>query len=169
MLWFDWMTLGVVVGVTIAQIVRGTKAGGMGLPMFEAAGLVLAAVVATKLTPPLAQALNLGTPILMLVIFAVLTIGAFILGRVLYNVTQWNFGALDGFLSFLFGLVAAWTIAHMVLRIIMEFQGGMGGEVGSAMDNAPIAREVFQFRGWNWLMQLLFRVKLGPDVDPDIG
>ncbi len=169
MLWFDWMTLGIVVGVTILQIVRGTKAGGMGLPLFEAAGLVLAAVVATKLTPPLAQALNLGTPILMLVIFASLGIGAFILGRVLYNVTQWNFQSLDGFLSFVFGLVAAWTIAHMVLRLVMEFQGGPGGEVGSAVDNAVIAREVFQFRGWNWLIQLLFRVKLGPSVDPDIG
>ena len=62
MLWFDWMTLGIVVGVTIVQIVRGTKAGGMGLPLFEGAGLVLAAVIATRLTSPLAQALNIGEP-----------------------------------------------------------------------------------------------------------
>lgn len=169
MQWFDWMTLVIVVGITILQIVRGTKAGGMGLPLFEAAGLVVAAVVATKLTPAVAMALHMNKAVVMLIIFVILGIGAFILGRWLYNVTQWNFQALDGFLSFVFGLVAAWTIAHMVLRIIMEFQGGPTAAMGSAMSTAPIAREVYQFRGWNWIMRLLFRVKLGPDVDPDIG
>ena len=41
--WYDWMTLVIVVGGAIIQTVRGNKAGGMGLPLFETAGLLAGA------------------------------------------------------------------------------------------------------------------------------
>jgi len=168
MQWFDWMSLAVVVGVAIVQTIRGTKAGGMGLPMFEAAGLVLAAVVATNLSGGVGQALHMQKSVVMIVLFLVLGVGAFVLGRWLFSVTDLSFESLDGLFSFLFGVAAGWTIAHMLLRIIVESQG-VTGPVGSAMANAPVAREIFEFRAWNWLVRLLFRAKLSPDIDPDVG
>jgi hypothetical protein len=68
----------------------------------------------------------------------------------------------------MFGLVMAWTIAHMVMRIIVVSQGG-GGELATNMATSPVAREVFSFRTWNALMKLLFKAKLGPDFNPDVG
>jgi fructose-1,6-bisphosphatase/inositol monophosphatase family enzyme len=65
-------------------------------------------------------------------------------------------------------VAAGWVIAHMVLRIIIMSQGEHGA-VAEAMVNAPIAREVYQFRTWNALMQLLFKAKLGPDFNPDVN
>ncbi|OYD14778.1 hypothetical protein CH330_07660 [candidate division WOR-3 bacterium JGI_Cruoil_03_51_56] len=168
MQWFDWMTLTIVLGITIIQTIRGTKAGGMGLSMFDAAGLIVAAVAATHLSDGFAQALHMQKYVAMIIIFALLGIGAFILGRWLFGITGWSFQSMDGFFSFVFGVVAGWTIAHMVLRIIIESQGATG-PVGSAIDNAIIAREIYQFRGWNSIMRLLFRAKLGPSINPDVG
>jgi len=168
MLWIDWMTLAIVLGVAITQTVRGVKAGGMGLPMFEAAGFVVAAVAATNLSGGIAQALHMQKAVVMLVMFVLLGVGALFLGRWLYTVTDLSFQSLDGFFSFVFGVVVGWIFAHMVLRIIMGFQG-TGGSVAAVINTAPVAREIFQFRGWNWLMRLLFRVRLGPEFNPDIG
>ena len=104
----------------------------------------------------------------MIVMFAVLGIGAFLLGRWLFSLTGWSFQTLDGFFSFLFGIVAGWTIAHMVLKIVIASQG-VTGPVASMMPNAIIGREVYTFQTWNKLMGLLFKAKLGEremwDVD----
>jgi hypothetical protein len=166
--WYDWMTLLILVAVTIIQTVRGSKAGGMGLPLFEAAGVIVAAVASTALSHPLAGMVHVGDGVALIVLFLVFAALAFVLGRWLFTVTSLSFESLDGFLSFLFGLVMAWTIAHMVLRIVVVSQGG-GGELASNMATSPVAREVFSFRTWNALVRLLFRAKLGPEIDPDVG
>jgi hypothetical protein len=166
--WYDWMTLGILVVVTIVQTVRGSKAGGMGLPLFEAGGFIVAAVAATAFAGPLADAIHLNKGTALIVLFVVIAVLAFFLARWLFTITGLSFQSLDGFFSFVFGFVAAWTIAHMVLRIVMESQG-LNGELATQMANAPVAREIFQFRTWNKIMGLLFKAKLGPDFNPDVG
>jgi hypothetical protein len=140
----------------------------MGLPLFEAAGLVVAAVGATAFYGTLAGMLHVNRATVLLALFIVFGVLAFVLGRWLFTVTGLSFQSLDGFLSFVFGLVAAWTIAHMFIRAMMEAQGP-GGEVATLLPNSFVAREVFQFRTWNAIMRLLFKAKLGPDFNPDVG
>ncbi len=166
--WYDWMTLAIVVGGTIIQTVRGSKAGGMGLPLFEAGGVVVAAVAATAFTHGLAGLIHLSESVVLLALFLVLSILAFIVARWLFTVTSLSFQSLDGFFSFLFGLVLAWTVAHMVLRIFILSQGG-NGEIAAQMANSPVAREVYEFRTWNALMRLLFKARLAPEFNPDQG
>ncbi len=166
--WYDWMTLVIVAGGTIIQTVRGSKAGGMGLPLFEAIGVIVAAVGATAFTRGLASTIRVSESVVLLVLFLVFSVLAFIVARWLFTLTGMSFQSLDGFFSFVFGLVLAWTVAHMVLRIVIMSQGG-NGEVATQMVNAPVAREVYQFRTWNALMRLLFKAKLGPDFNPDQG
>jgi uncharacterized membrane protein required for colicin V production len=166
--WFDWLVLAVVVVVAIVQTVRGTKAGGMGLPMFEAAGLVVAAVAAGKFAGPLAEATHLSKAMVLTVTFVLLAALAFVAGRWLFGLTGWSFQSMDGFFSFVFGVVAGWTFGYMILRIIIESQG-YNGEVATLMVNSPVAREIFSFRTWNALLRLLFKAKLGPDFNPDVG
>jgi hypothetical protein len=166
--WYDWMTLLIVVAGTIIQTVRGSRAGGMGLPLFEAAGVVVAAVGATAFTHGLAGLIHVSESVVLLVLFLALSILAFIVARWLFTLTALSFQSLDGFFSFLFGLVLAWTVAHMVLRIIIMSQGG-NGEIAAQMANSPVAREVYEFRTWNALMRLLFKARLAPEFNPDEG
>jgi len=165
---YDWMSLGIVVGVAIIQTVRGVKAGGLGLPMFEAAGLIVAAVGATKLAGPLGASLHVRAGTVMIVLFLVFGVLAFVLGRWLFSVTGTSFQSLDGFFSFVFGLVAGWTVAYMVLRIIIESQGA-NGALASVAATSPVVREVYLFHTWNKIMAVLFRAKLGPEFNPDVG
>ena len=166
--WYDWMTLVIVVGGTIIQTVRGSKAGGMGLPLFEAGGVIVAAVGSTAFTHGLAVMIHVSESVVLLVLFLVFSVVGFIVARWLFTLTGMSFQSLDGLFSFLFGFVLAWTVAHMVLRIVIMSQGG-NGEVAAQMVNSPVAREVYQFRTWNALVRLLFKAKLAPDFNPDEG
>jgi len=168
MRWYDWITPAILVLVTIIQTVRGSKAGGMGLPLFEAAGVVVAAVAATAFSPSLAGTIHLNEGTVLLVLFIALMVPAFVVGRRLFTLTGLSFQSFDGLFSFLFGLVMAWTIAHMVLRCAVISQG-INGEMATNIANSPVAREVFTFRSWNALMRLLFKAKLAPDFNPDVG
>ena len=166
--WFDWVTLGILVVVTVVQMVRGSRMGGMGVPMFEGLGLVVSAVGATTLSGPLAGVLSMQKSVVMIILFLVFAVLAFVVAHWLFSLTGWSMQSMDGFFSFVFGLVGAWAIANMVLRIILASQP-MNGELAMHAADSPIFREVFQFRTWNALMRLLFRAKLGPDIDPDVG
>ena len=164
--WYDWVTLLILVGGTIIQTVRGSKAGGMGLPLFEAIGVIAAAVGATAFTHGLAGMIHVSESVVLLVLFLVFSFVGFVVARWLFTLTAMSFESFDGLFSFIFGLVLAWTVAHMVLRIVIMSQGG-NGEVAAQMANSPVAREVYQFRTWNALMRLLFKAKLAPDFNPD--
>lgn len=166
--WFDWMALGIVVVVAITEMVRANKSGGMGLALFDAAGVVVAAVAATKLSGGLAATLHMHVSTVTLVLFALLTVLGLIIAYWLFGLTGWTFQSMDGFLSLVFGVVTGWAVANMVLRIIMQSQGGTG-EVASLIASSPIGREIFTFRTWNAIMKVLFRAKLGPEIDPDVG
>jgi len=168
MQWFDWMTLGIVLAVAIVQAIRAGKAGGMGLPFFEGIWMVVAAAGATGLSGPVAQALHLQKATVMIILFVIFAVLAFVVGRWLFALTNWSFQSMDGLFGFIWGVGMGWAIAHMVLRIVIESQG-TNGAVAAGMETAPIAREVFQFRTWNALMQLLFKAKLGPEFNPDVG
>ncbi len=166
--WYEWMTIGIMVVVTILQTVRGVKAGGMGLPLFEAAGVIVAAVASTSFAHGLAGAIHINESVALLGLFIAFAFLGFIVARWLFALTDLSFQSLDGFFSFAFGFIMAWAIAHMFLRIMISAQGP-NGEIAVDIPKSAIVREIFQFRTWNSLMQLLFRAKLAPDFNPNQG
>jgi hypothetical protein len=163
--WYDWITLVIMALVTVIQTVRGVRAGGMGLPLFEAAGVVLAAVAATAFAHTLAGPIQARDTTMMLVLFIVFSVLAFFVARWLFELTALALQPYDGIFSVLCGLVMAWAVAHMFLRIMV---GSAGSESADIIANSPIAREVYQFQSWKALMRLLFN-KAGPDFDPTQG
>ncbi|MFO7676280.1 MAG: hypothetical protein R6X12_08205 [bacterium] len=168
MQWFDWMTLIVVFVVAGLETIRARSSGGFGQALFDALCFVVAAVGGTWLAGPIASLLGIDKWIATLAIFVVLGFGALIVGRMLFSITEWSSDSFDGGLCFLFGIACGWIVANMVLRIIIQQQGDLG-EVAELLPQAPVAREVFQFRLWNILMQQLFHINLGPEIDVDVG
>jgi hypothetical protein len=166
MSWYDLITLVIMAIVTIVQTVRGSKAGGVGLPLFEAAGVIVAAAAATSLARVLAGSLHARNSTVMLALFIALSVVAFLVARWLFALTTLSFQSLDGILSVFCGLAMAWAVAHMFLRITI---GSAEGESADIIANSPVAREVYQFHTWNALMRLLFKAKAGADFDPTEG
>jgi len=160
--WHDWATLVVMAAVTIVQTMRGIRAGGVGLPLFEAAGAIVAAAAATALSRGIAGSLHFDESTVLFVLFVVFLALAFFVARWLFALTNLSFQSLDGVLSLLCGVAMAWAIGHMFLRIMI---GSAGVEAGDVIANSPVAREVYQFRTWNALMHLLFKAK-GSDFEP---
>ncbi|MFO7676281.1 MAG: hypothetical protein R6X12_08210 [bacterium] len=160
MLWFDWMTLGIILAVAVLQAVGAAKVDGFSLALFQALFVSLAAVAAVALYRPLALALNLERWVALAGLFIVLGIAALLLGRLAYSFTGWSFGTFDAPLGFIFGLVTGWAVAHVVLRVIVEKQG-YSGPVAQNLARAPVAAEVYWFRTWNKLASVLFKARFG--------
>ena len=163
MSWYDWVTLILIGAVTVIQTVRGIRAGGFGLTMFEAAGVVVAAAAATYFAHGLAGPLHARESVTMLALFIAFSFLAFIVARWLFALTALSFQSLDGILSVLCGFVMAWAVANMFLRIMM---GSGGPETAEGIASSPLAREVLQFQSWKSLMRTLIKVKAGSDFDP---
>ena len=158
--------MAIVATVTIVQTMRGIRAGGMGLPLFEAAGVVVAAAAATAFSHGLAGAIHAEESTVTFVLFIAFSFVAFVVARWLFTLTGLSLQSLDGIFSFLCGLALAWAVAHMFLRIMMASEPGASAEM---IASSPVAREVFWFRTWNALMRLLFNAKFGPDFDADVS
>lgn len=177
-MWFDWLCLVIVLAGAIVQAIRAGKVGGMGLPLFEACGVICAGVGATKLYEPLGLALGFGNNkwVMLIVLFVVFSVLAFLLARWLFSILSWSFESMDALFGFFLGIALGWVVANVVLRVIIEIQGGASGAVGvivlgpeEARAQAPIANEIMNFRTWNAIMRLLFKAKLGPEFNPDVG
>jgi hypothetical protein len=176
MQWYDWMSIGICLATGIVQAIRGSRAEGMSLPLFEGIGVIVAAVGAVKLAQPLGLSLHVRPWVVMVIVFVVLVVVAFLVARWLFSILAWSFGSLDGFFSFVWGVAAGWAIANLVLHIVIDIQGPTGAVAAVVLSTdpavrakAPIANEIVNFRTWNAIMRLLFKAKLGPDFNPDVG
>jgi hypothetical protein len=158
--WYDWMALLMIAASTIIQVVHGSK-DGFGLPLFEAAGAVVAAVAATALSRWLTGVIHVHLCVVLPVLFLVFAGIALIVARWLFTLTGWSVRSYDGACSIPFGLVLGWAMAHVFLGIVVAAQGANG--VATQISHAPVAREVYQFRTWNALTRLLTTAKDGPD------
>ena len=162
--WYDWTSLAIIVVLTIVQTVRGVKAGGLGLPLFEAGAVVVAAVGATSFYHGVAGSLHINESVALMSLFIGFALVGLVLARWLFALTGITFQSLDGFFSFMFGLVLAWTVAHMFLRIMMTAQG-INGEIAANLAGSPVSREIYEFHTWNAIMRLLFKAKLAPMLE----
>ena len=164
--WYDWVVLAIMAVVTVVQTMRGIRAGGFGLPLFETAGVVVAVAATTAFGRGLAEQIRVNQGTVMFALFVAFSLAAFFVARYLFALTQLTFQSLDGILSVLCGFVMAWAVAHMFLRIMI---GSEGGQTADMLVGSPIAREILQFRTWNALIRLLLNTQAGPTVDPDLG
>jgi hypothetical protein len=144
----------------VIQVRRGSKAG-FGLPLFEAAGAVAAAVAAAALSRRLAGTIHVNQGVALPVLFTLFAGVALIFADWLFALTGWSFKSHGGAFSIPFGLVLGWVTAYVFLGIIVAAQGANG--VATEMAHAPVAREVYQFRTWNALLRLFTAARHGPD------
>jgi hypothetical protein len=161
--WSNWLALGVIVVSAIIQAVRGKKSESMGLLFFEFVGLVLAAVAATGLTRVIGKSVGMSETWLLIVLFVLIGVALMFLARVVANAVSWSFDSGSTLLGLFWGAALGWVLAHMVLRVIIGFQGP-DGEVAIMAEQGPITREVYLFTSWNWLMKAIFNINLGPRV-----
>ena len=129
--------------------------------MFEAAGAVVAAVAAAALSRGLAGTIRVNQGVMLPVLFVVFAGIALIVADWLFALTGWSSKSHGGAYSILFGLVLGWAIAYVFLGIVVAAQGANG--VATEMAQAPVAREVYQFRTWSAVMRLFTPARHGPN------
>ncbi len=160
MKWFDFVVLGVMLGIIILQTTRAGK--GMGLILLEAIGLMGCARLAISIYEPISQSLAISKPLAFTGIFVLCGIIWIVMAAILNNLTQWSWGQFDNILGFFFGVVCAWTIGFMFLRGLVLYYGPESTTAGKVVES-PVTKEVMNFRTINSLFNLLNRARIAEE------
>ncbi len=148
--------------VAIVQAVRGK--GGIGKTLFEMIAFILAVVLANKYKEGLSSLIKLDIAFSFLIIFILLLIILLYLAYLLFNITEWSLGNLDSFFSFLFGIAIGWVICFVVIKFLY-LKYSPESEIGFLLSSSKMAKEIYYFNTYNKIVQLLYKAKLGPEVN----
>lgn len=165
MKWFDFAVLGIILAVVILQTVRGSK--GMGLILLEAVGLLGCAKISLSIYEKVSQSVTISQPLALAGIFVICVIIWIIVASILDNLTQWSWGQFDSFLSFIFGVVCAWTVGYVFLRFLILLYGP-DSTMADLIRESPVTKEILYFKTFTALFNLLNRARIGQeDTTPE--
>lgn len=148
--------------VAIIQAVRGK--GGIGKTLFEMIAFILAVVLANKYKEGLSSLIKLDVSWTFLIIFIILLVIFLYVAYLLFNITEWSLGNLDSFFSFLFGIAIGWIIAFVVIKFLY-LKYTKESEIGFLLSSSKMANEIYYFNTYNKIVELLYKAKLGPEVE----
>lgn len=133
--------------MVILILMAGVWLGGVrkyGRSLFDVCALLTAA----RLTPGISEraqgGLGLDPSSAMALAFLVLAAVFLLIGKAMYDATQWSAGSADRALGALLGVVAGGCVAH-VLVLIVVFGGTRTSELPQGINEAPVAREIITF------------------------
>ncbi|MEO0097238.1 MAG: CvpA family protein [candidate division WOR-3 bacterium] len=148
--------------VAIIQAIRGRA--GMGKPLFEMVAFILALVLANHFKEGLSSLIKLDIYWTFLITFIILLIILLYLAYLLFNITEWSLGNLDSFFSFLFGIAIGWVICFFVIKFLY-LKYTEESEIGLLLSSSKMANEIYYFKTYNKIVELLYKAKLGPEVE----
>ncbi|MEO0077695.1 MAG: hypothetical protein ABIK86_01660 [candidate division WOR-3 bacterium] len=141
--WVDIISLALLVVVILIFTLRGREA--MGSALFDMAALVVAAWSTHKLYAVLGELTGLGETATYIILFVLLSALLLFVASRLFKITQLAFNPFDVFLSFLFGIVAAWAVTYALLEVIM-ISVTADSRTAEDLRDSRVATEILQFR-----------------------
>lgn len=148
--------------VATVQAIRGK--GGMGKILFEMVAFILALVIANRYKEGISALIKLDIPFTFLITFIILLIIFLYLAYLLFNITEWSLGNLDSFFSFLFGIAIGWVICFVVIKFLY-LRYTEESEIGFLLSSSKMAKEIYYFKTYNKIVELLHKARLGPEVE----
>jgi FlaA1/EpsC-like NDP-sugar epimerase len=142
MTWVDLVSLAVVIIITVTYMIRGHEA--MGIALFDMAATVVAAWAAAKFHRGFSQTCHVSSPMAYAVMFVVLLAILLFASAQVFNFTQLQFSPFNSFLSFLFGIVAGWAFAFVLLQVITE-AAPEGSPTAGVVASSRVASEIVHF------------------------
>ncbi|MCS7250002.1 MAG: CvpA family protein [candidate division WOR-3 bacterium] len=148
--------------VAIIQAIRGKN--GMGRILFEMIAFIMALVIANRYKEGISTLLKLDISLTFLITFIVLLIIFIYLAYLLFNITEWSLGNLDSFFSFIFGIAIGWVLCFSVIKFLY-LKYTENSEIGFLLSSSKMANEIYYFKTYNKILELLHKARLGPQIE----
>lgn len=158
----DLLGIIVILFFAILQAIRGRN--GFGKPLLEMFGIIITAVVTVSWYPGLAQAIGLSESSTILILFLFVGFIFLIAANLLANLADISFESWDSFFSFFFGIGLGWAVCHILFRFLLLLYGKTSG-FGYAVEDSWVAREILEFHSFKAIVSLLYRARLGPELE----
>lgn len=117
----------------------------MGIALFDMAALVGAAFAAHHFYNFLSELLNISPALSQALIFVIVGIILLFVSARIFAITQVMFSPFDAFLSFIFGVVAAWAFSYTMIEVIANV-AGEESPTQEKIAESRVATEITQFR-----------------------
>lgn len=160
MKFLDILILFFILIVAIIQAIRGKN--GIGKPLFEMIAFILALVISNRYKESLSGLIKLDVCWAFLISFVILLIIFIYLAYLLFNITEWSWGSFDSFFSFLFGIAIGWVICYFVIKFLY-LRYGEHSDIGFILSSSSVANEIYHFKAFNKLAELLYKARLMPE------
>ncbi|MEO0100140.1 MAG: hypothetical protein ABIK99_05495 [candidate division WOR-3 bacterium] len=158
----DLLGILVILFFAILQAFRGRN--GFGKPFLEMLGVIITAAISVSWYPGLARAVGLPESSTLLILFLVIGFIFFIGANVLANFADISSESWDSLLSFFLGIGLGWAVCHILFRFLLLIYG-RNSNFGYAVEDSWVAKEVLEFRSFKALVSLLYRARLGPELE----
>jgi hypothetical protein len=158
----DLLGISLLLFFAILQSYRGKD--GFGKTFLEMIGIIIASAIAVAWYPGLARAVGLSESSTLLILFFLVGFLFFLAADLLATIADISFESWDSLLSFFFGLGLGWAFCHILFRFLLLIYG-KNSSFGLAVENSWVAKEILDFRTFKALVSLLYRAKLGPEIE----
>ncbi|MEO0102556.1 MAG: hypothetical protein ABIK81_02510 [candidate division WOR-3 bacterium] len=158
----DILGIIVILFFAVLQAFRGKN--GFGKPLLEMLGIIITSVVAVSWYPGLARAVGLSESSTLLILFLVVGFIFFLGANLLAGIIDLSFESWDSLFSFFFGIGLGWAVCHILFRFLLLVYGKTSA-FGYAVEDSWVAKEILEFRSFKAIVSLLYRAKLGPELE----
>ncbi len=159
----DILGIGVILFFAILQTIRGRN--GMGKPLFEMIGVIIAAFASVSWYEGLAKISGISPALAIAILFILLGFLSIFFANLLFSITDWSFESLDMFFSFFFGIALGWAVSHILFNLLI-LSYGKASPFAYAVEESRVAKEILEFKTFKAIIALLYRAKLGPEITP---
>lgn len=163
----DWIIIIVAAIIITIQTYRG--AHDIDYVLFEMIGFIAAATLSMRWYVRFSESVAVSEPLALLFLFVISSIIFLLLAGFIARFAGFSLAPLDPYLGFIMGLVSAWVVLYVLLRVMQLFYpNGLSLNLSmfnkpiiifDSMDNSPIAKEILNFNAFKAVMHFLNTLK----------
>jgi hypothetical protein len=160
MIGLDWVLIAIIIIITGVQSFRGTK--DFDVVLYEMLTFIISASLSVQWYEQLAEQINVNPLLTLLFLYIVIEVVLLIFANILAKRTEFSWEPFNAYLSFFFGIITAWAILYVLLRIAsLEASGKIPLFNSSSIEKSVIAQEIMQFKIFHTIMVFLNNIGTG--------
>jgi uncharacterized membrane protein len=151
MIGLDWFIIIIALAIIGTQTTRGTK--DFGSVLFEMLTVTITAIVCTKWYAWISDVSRISPMFVFIFLFVILELILLIIAGTIVKQADLTWPPFDSILSFFFGIVTAWALLYILLRIASL--GTFPLISHTSIEKSGVAQEILGFKTFHALINFL--------------
>lgn len=153
----DYVGIFILAAGTAVQLLRGVR--DFSRVLYETGFLIAAVAGTNSLYGPLSRLVHVHGLVVYVALFVVFFVTGLVLANLLNHVAAFSLGMFNYVFALVVGVVYAYALGHVLLRVTLNLLGRSHPQVAKAMMYSWVARELLYFKTWVEVLAILRQVR----------